>query len=87
MLTDAHYFVKNRGNAHFRLTLPAGTELWSATVNGAAVVPVKDGNANLIPLPQQADPNAVLAIDLKLADALEESEAREGRRRRSSARR
>ena len=24
VLTDAHYFVKNRGNAHFRLTLPRG---------------------------------------------------------------
>jgi hypothetical protein len=30
-------------------------------------VPVKDEQANLIPLPQQADPNAVLAIDLQLA--------------------
>ncbi len=67
VLTDAHYFVKSRGNAHFRLTLPEGVELWSATVNGANVVPVKDATANLIPLPQQADPNAVLAIDLKLA--------------------
>ena len=68
VLTDAHYFVKNRGNPNFRLTLPEGTQLWSATVNGAPVVPVKDGGANLIPLPQQADPNAVLAIDLKLAE-------------------
>lgn len=68
VLTEAQYFVKNRGNAHFSVTLPTATELWSATVNGAAVVPVKDGNANLIPLPQQADPNAVLAIVLKLAD-------------------
>ncbi len=68
VLTEAQYFVKNRGNTHFRVTLPAGTELWSATVNGAAVVPVKDGGANLIPLPQQADPNAVLAIVLKLAE-------------------
>ncbi|MES2572191.1 MAG: hypothetical protein V4710_19320, partial [Verrucomicrobiota bacterium] len=67
ILTDAHYFVKNRGNPHLRLTLPAGTQLWSATVNGAAVVPVADTNANLVPLPQQADPNAVLAVDLKLA--------------------
>ena len=25
MLTDAHYFVKNRGNAHFAVTLPEGT--------------------------------------------------------------
>ncbi|MDB6152734.1 MAG: hypothetical protein JWL90_1187 [Chthoniobacteraceae bacterium] len=67
VLTDAHYFVKNRGNPHFRLTLPPDTQLWSATVNGAATVPVTDANANLIPLPQQADPNALLAIDLKLA--------------------
>ncbi len=68
VLTDAQYFVKSRGNAHFSVTLPAGTELWSATVNNASVVPVKDGTANLIPLPQQADPNAVLAIHLKLAE-------------------
>ncbi|MEO7319495.1 MAG: hypothetical protein ABIZ56_10945, partial [Chthoniobacteraceae bacterium] len=69
VLTEAQYFVKNRGNAHFSVTLPKGMVLWSATVNGATVVPVKDGKADLIPLPQQADPNAVLAIVLKLADA------------------
>ncbi len=67
VLTDARYFIKNRGNPHFRMTLPEGTELWSATVNGAAVVPVTDAKANLIPLPQRADPNAVLTLDLKLA--------------------
>ena len=67
VLTDVRYFVKNRGNPHFRLTLPAGTQLWSATVNGAAVVPVTDAQSDLIPLPQHADPNAVLTLDLKLA--------------------
>jgi hypothetical protein len=67
VLTDVRYFVKNRGNPHLRLTLPDGTQLWSASVNGAAVVPVTDAKANLIPLPQHADPNAVLTIDLKLA--------------------
>src|SRR5262249_12279205 len=67
ILTDARYFVKNRSNPHFRLTLPAGTTLWSATVNDVTVVPVKDGTANLIPLPQRADPNAVQTLDLKLA--------------------
>jgi hypothetical protein len=67
VLTDVRYFVKNRGNPNFRLTLPEGTELWSASVNGAAVVPVLDGKSNLIPLPQRADPNAVLTLDLKLA--------------------
>ena len=66
-ITDAHYLVKSCGNPNFRLTLPAGTELWSATVNGAAVVPLMDGKANLIPLPQHADPDTVLTIDLKLA--------------------
>jgi hypothetical protein len=67
VLTDVSYLVKNRGNPNFRLTLPPGTELWSATVNGASIVPVKDGNANLIPLPRRADPGAVLKLDLKLA--------------------
>jgi hypothetical protein len=67
VVTDANYFVKNRGNPHFRLTLPSGMELWSATVNSNAVVPVKDGTGNLIPLPQHADPNAPLAIALKVA--------------------
>jgi hypothetical protein len=66
-LTDARYFVKNRGHPNFRLNLPPGTQLWSAAVNGAAVVPVTDTQADLIPLPQHADPNAVLTIGLKLA--------------------
>jgi len=67
VITDARYFVKNRGNPHFRLALPEGTTLWSVTVNGATVVPVKEGAANLIPLPQRVDPNAVQILDLKLA--------------------
>jgi hypothetical protein len=67
VVTDVRYFVKNRGNPHFKLTVPDGTQLWSATVNGASVVPVTDGKANLIPLPQHADPDAVLTLDLKLA--------------------
>lgn len=67
VLTDVRYFVKNRGNPHFRLTLPPDTQLWSVTVDGARVVPVTDAQENLIPLPQRADPNAVLTVDLKLA--------------------
>lgn len=67
VLTDVRYFVKNRGNPHLRVSLPPETTLWSVTVNGATVVPVKDGDANLIPLPQRADPSAVQTLDLKLA--------------------
>src|SRR5204863_7412511 len=29
VLTDARYFVKNRGHPNFRITLPDGTQLWS----------------------------------------------------------
>jgi hypothetical protein len=71
VITDVHYFVKSRGNPHFRVTLPQGTQLWSATVNGAAVVPVIDKEANLIPLPHDANPDAVLEIQLKLAQTSE----------------
>jgi hypothetical protein len=49
------------------VTLPPGTQLWSATVNDQPVVPVTDGKSNLIPLPQHADPDAVLTLALKLA--------------------
>jgi hypothetical protein len=66
-ITDARYFVKSRGNPNFRVTLPEGTQLWSATVNDAAVVPVSDQKSILIPLPQHADPDTVLTLDLKVA--------------------
>ncbi len=67
VLTDARYFVKNRGNPNLRITLPPGATLWSAMVNGATVSPVKDGDANLIRLPQRADANAVQTLDIKMA--------------------
>ena len=67
VLTDVRYFVKSRGSPNFRVTLPQGTQLWSATVNGAAVVPVIDRDANLIPLPHDANSDAVLEVQLKLA--------------------
>jgi hypothetical protein len=67
VLTDARYFIKSKGAPHFRLTLPPNTRLWSVLVNGSAVVPVTDAQANLVPLPQRADPNSVNVLDLKLA--------------------
>jgi hypothetical protein len=66
-ITDARYFVKSRGNPNFRVSLPDGAQLWSATVNDAPVVPVADQKSILIPLPQHADPDTVLMLDLKVA--------------------
>jgi hypothetical protein len=68
-VTAIRYFIKNRGNPHFRLTVPAGEKLWSVYVNAIEAVPVSDGAASLIPLPQYADPNAILELDLKMASA------------------
>ena len=66
-VTDARYFVKSRGDPNFSVTLPAGTELWSVTVNDKPAVPVTDQNSILIPLPQHMDPDTVLALDLQVA--------------------
>lgn len=66
-VTDARYYVKSRGDPNFSVTLPAGTQLWSATVNDKPAVPVTDQNSILIPLPQHTDPDSVLALDLQLA--------------------
>ena len=41
--------------------------MWSAAINGEPVVPVTDGAASLVPLPQSGDPNAVQELDLTLA--------------------
>ena len=67
VVTTARYFVKNRGTPHLRCVLPADSQLWSATVNQAAVVPVTDAKGLLIPLSQRADPNAIQVIELKIA--------------------
>ena len=70
VVTDVRYFVKNRGNPHLKIQLPHGTSLWAASVNGSPVVPVKDGQANLIPMPAGISPSTVVAVDLKLATAV-----------------
>ena len=68
VLTDARYFIKNKGLPHLRMAVPESLQLWSATVNGTTVVPVTTTNGiNLIPLPQHGDPNAVQELNLKLA--------------------
>ncbi len=67
VVTDARYFVKNKGAPHLRLRLVPGSELWSVTADGAPVVPVRDGEQNLIPLPHQADPDVVTELDVKTA--------------------
>jgi hypothetical protein len=67
VVTEARYFVKNKGAPNILLRLPDGAELWSVTVDGATVVPVKDQRGNLIPLPHRGDPNVVSELRVKVA--------------------
>ncbi|MBL9136126.1 MAG: tetratricopeptide repeat protein, partial [Verrucomicrobiales bacterium] len=67
VVTEARYFVKNKGVPHLRLRLPEGSELWSVVVDGKPVVPVKDATSNLIPLPGRADPEVVMEVVVKMA--------------------
>ncbi len=67
VVTEARYFVKNKGAPHLRVRLPQNSELWTVTVDGTAVVPVKDDNGNLIPLPNRPDPNVLTEVRVKMA--------------------
>lgn len=67
VVTEARYYVKNKGTPHLRLVLPEGVSLWSALVNSNAVVPIRDGRTNLIRLPQHPDPNTLNEVVIKLA--------------------
>ncbi len=67
VVTEARYFVKNKGTPHLQLVLPPNTTLWSVLVNRNAVVPVRDGSTNLIRLPQHSDPNTLNEVVVKLA--------------------
>ncbi len=70
-LTVARYFVKSVGRSHLRLNLPPNAKIWSSTVNGKEAVLVKDGDATLVPLPQNVAPNTVIPVELKLGVASE----------------
>jgi len=66
VLTSARYFVKNRGRPHLGLAVPDSVRLWSVTVNGRSVVPIRSGSTNLIPI-QAAGSDALTEVAVKLA--------------------
>ncbi|MCX8107619.1 MAG: hypothetical protein N3G20_02320, partial [Verrucomicrobiae bacterium] len=67
VVTEARYFVKNKGGPHLRLSLPEGTKLWSTIVNSNVVVPIVAGHTNMIPIPQRSDPNMLNELRIKMA--------------------
>ncbi|MDR3229137.1 MAG: hypothetical protein LBT53_06980 [Puniceicoccales bacterium] len=69
VVTQARYLVKSHGHPHLRVVAPPGLTLWEARVDKAAVLPVTDKSATLIPLPSRPDANTLLDVDLRFAGA------------------
>ena len=69
VLTDVQYLLKSKGTTNLQLHLPEKARLWNAKVDGRKVTPISGKDATLLPLPQNADPNSLITIDLKLATA------------------
>jgi len=54
-ITKATYSVRNNRNQFLRLTMPAGSEIWSVSVGGNTVSPAKDSAGSvLVPLVRSA---------------------------------
>jgi hypothetical protein len=66
-VTTAEYFLKNRGHAHFKVTLEEGVELWESKVDGKRVNPIMQGATILVPLPKRQNANAPVKVMLKFA--------------------
>ena len=77
-VTTATYYLKNRGHAHFKVTLEAGIELWETKVAGKRVLPItqvaseSEGEREtiLVPLPKVQNLNAPIEVSLKFAPKL-----------------
>ncbi|MEO1861902.1 MAG: hypothetical protein ABGY13_02365, partial [Verrucomicrobiia bacterium] len=75
VVTEATYFLKNRGHAHFEVTLEAGIELWETKVDGKRVIPItqvaseSEGEREtiLVPLPKGQNLNVPIEVFLKFA--------------------
>lgn len=67
-LTSVHYQVRNNRRQFLRLALPAGAELWSASVGGRGVQPAKasDGRVMVPLLRSQEQGGALSAFDVEV---------------------
>ncbi len=75
LVTDVVYFVKSRGERTLKIQLPPEPmRLWAVSVNGQPVTARQAGQATLIPLPGETDPNIPVEVSLRLGKpAVDES--------------
>ena len=66
-MTKVIYSVRNNRNQFIRLKMPAGADIWSASVSGNTVTPAKDEKGNvLIPLVRSAGARELAAFPVEL---------------------
>jgi hypothetical protein len=70
LLSQASFMVKNNDRQFQTFTLPAGAELWSCWVAGAAVKPERNGDRLLVPLPRRANRDEAFAVDIVYAQTV-----------------
>lgn len=80
-LTSVTWQVRNNRRQFLRLELPAGAELWSASVAGRSVQPARDNDGRLLlPLVRsQSSGGALSAFDVSVV-YIEEGSGRQGRK-------
>ncbi|MCS1410480.1 MAG: hypothetical protein M2R45_03674 [Verrucomicrobia subdivision 3 bacterium] len=66
-VTTAKYYVKSTGSPHFALSLPAGSQLWSATVDHKKVIPITADNTSLIPLGADSPSGELRRVEVSIA--------------------
>ena len=82
-MTKAVYTVRNNRNQFLRVKMPAGADVWSASVSSNAVTPAADSEGNLlIPLVRSASEAAELSsfpVELVYIEAPKEAPASSGK--------
>lgn len=67
-VTEMRCLVKSRGRSALRVAIPAGSRLWTVTVDDKETLPASAGtDAVLVTLPAKTDPNAITTVALRLA--------------------
>lgn len=68
-VTTAAYFVKNTSQPYFRVTLPEGARLWTASVDDRKVQALDEGKGVvLVPVDRRRDPNQALKVTVVYAE-------------------
>jgi hypothetical protein len=75
VVTTADYYLKNRGQAHFKVSLEKVVDLWETKVDGKRVIPItqvaseSEGEREtiLVPLPKGQNLNVPIKVSLKFA--------------------